>query len=254
MIELLYYLIFFILGSVFGSFYNVLGLRLPNNESVVFPSSHCPKCNHELKWYELIPILSFIFLKGRCKECKEKISLLYPLNELFCGILFVVSYYSYGFSLELIIALTLSSLLVLVIASDLTYMIIPDSFTIVSSLIIIVVRLLSAGVMDTLASIGYGILSFGIMYLIMKLGTWLFKKDCMGGADIKLMFVVGLVLDPLLAMLVIVIASVLALPGALYAYFKNKEHMIPFGPFLVLGLLILYFTKFNMYDLLTLIN
>lgn len=254
MIELLYYLIFFILGSVFGSFYNVLGLRLPNNESVVFPSSHCPKCNHELKWYELIPILSFIFLKGRCKECKEKISLLYPLNELFCGILFVVSYYSYGFSLELIIALTLSSLLVLVIASDLTYMIIPDSFTIVSSLIIIVVKLLSAGVMDTLVSIGYGILSFGIMYLIMKLGTWLFKKDCMGGADIKLMFVVGLVLDPLLAMLVIVIASILALPGALYAYFKNKEHMIPFGPFLVLGLLILYFTKFNMYDLLTLIN
>lgn len=254
MIELLYYLIFFILGSVFGSFYNVLGLRLPNNESVVFPSSHCPKCNHELKWYELIPILSFIFLKGRCKECKEKISLLYPLNELFCGILFVVSYYSYGFSLELIIALTLSSLLILVIASDLTYMIIPDSFTIVSSLIIIGVKLLSAGVMDTLASIGYGILSFGIMYLIMELGTWLFKKDCMGGADIKLMFVVGLVLDPLLAMLVIVIASVLALPGALYAYFKNKEHMIPFGPFLVLGLLILYFTKFNMYDLLTLIN
>lgn len=254
MIELLYYLIFFILGSVFGSFYNVLGLRLSNNESVVFPSSHCPKCNHELKWYELIPILSFIFLKGRCKECKEKISLLYPMNELFCGILFVVSYYSYGFSLELIIALTLSSLLVLVIASDLTYMIIPDSFTIVSSLIIIVVRLLSVGVMDTLVSIGYGIISFGIMYLIMKLGTWLFKKDCMGGADIKLMFVVGLALDPLLAMLVIVIASILALPGALYAYFKNKEHMIPFGPFLVLGLLILYFTKFNMYDLLALIN
>lgn len=254
MIELLYYLIFFILGTVFGSFYNVLGLRLPNNESVVFPSSHCPKCNHELNWYELIPILSFIFLKGRCKECKEKISLLYPVNELFCGILFVVSYYSYGFSLELIIALTLCSLLILVIASDLTYMIIPDSFTIVSSLIIIVVKLFSNGIMDTLVSIGYGILSFGIMYLIMKLGTWLFKKDCMGGADIKLMFVVGLVLDPLLAMLVIVVASVLALPGAMYAYFKNKEHMIPFGPFLVLGLLILYFTKFNMYDLLALIN
>jgi len=254
MIELLYYLIFFILGSVFGSFYNVLGLRLPNNESVVFPSSHCPKCNHELKWYELIPIFSFLFLRGRCKECKEKISLLYPVNELFCGILFAVSYYSYGFSLELIIALTLCSLLILVIASDLTYMIIPDSFTIVSSLIIIVVKLFSNGIMDTLVSIGYGILSFGIMYLIMKLGTWLFKKDCMGGADIKLMFVIGLALDPLLAMLVIVIASVLALPGAMYAYFKNKEHMIPFGPFLVLGLLILYFTKFNMYDLLALIN
>jgi len=254
MIELLYYLVFFVLGITFGSFYNVLGLRIPNNESVVFPSSHCPKCNHELKWYELIPIFSFLFLKGRCKECKDKISLLYPLNELFCGILFAVSYYSYGFSLELFISLTLCSLLILVIASDLTYMIIPDSFTIVSSLIIIVVKLLSTSVTDTLVSIGYGVLSFGIMYLIMKLGTWLFKKDCLGGADIKLMFVVGLVLDPLLAMLVIVIASVLALPGAVYAYLKNKEHMIPFGPFLVLGLLILYFTKFNMYDLLALIN
>lgn len=254
MMSFMYYIIFFILGSVLGSFYNVLGLRIPNNESIIFPNSHCPKCGHELKWYELIPIFSFLFLNGKCSSCKQKISWLYPLNEFFCGILFVISYYSYGFSLDLIIALSISSLLILVIASDLTYMIIPDRFTIIVSIIIIVIKLFGVGLVETLISIGYGVFSFGIMFLIMKVGTILFKKECLGGADIKLMFVVGLVLDPLLSLLVIVIASFIALPSALFAYFKNREHMIPFGPFIVLGLLILYFTKFNMFDLLNLIN
>ena len=254
MIEWLYYIMFFILGITFGSFYNVLGLRIPNDESIIFPNSHCPTCGKELKWYELIPIASFLFLKGKCSGCKQKISWLYPINELFCGILFVVSYYSCDFSLELLIALSLSSLLVLVIASDITYMIIPDRFIVIVSIIIIVVKLINIGLIETLISIGYGILSFGIMFLIMKIGTFLFKKECLGGADIKLMFVVGLILDPLLSLLVIVIASVIALPAALFAYWKNKEHMIPFGPFIVVGLLILYFTKFNMFDLLNLIN
>lgn len=254
MMDWFYYVGFFIFGCVFGSFYNVLGLRIPNNESIIFPNSHCPKCGKELKWYELIPIFSFLFLKGKCSICKGKISWLYPLNELFCGILFVVSYYSYGFSLELVIALSLSSLLILVIASDLTYMVIPDRFIGIVSIIIIVIKLISDGLTETLIGIGYGFLSFVLMFLIMKIGTFLFKKECLGGADIKLMFIVGLILDPLFALLVIVIASFIALPVALYAYFKNSEHMIPFGPFIVLGLLILYFTKFNMYDLLSLIN
>ena len=254
MIEWFYYISFFILGCVFGSFYNVLGLRVPNNESIVFPNSHCPKCGNELKWYELIPILSFFLLKGKCSNCKQKISLLYPLNELFCGLLFMISYYSFGFSLELVIALTLSSLLILVIASDLTYMIIPDSFTFVSIIIIVIVNLVNIGVMETLVRIGYGVLSFVIMFIIMKMGNLIFKKESMGGADIKLMFLVGMVIDPILALLVIVIASVIALPVSLFVYFKNNEHMIPFGPFIMLGLLILYFTKFNIYDFINLIN
>ena len=105
----LYLICFFLLGTVFGSFYNVLGFRIPRNESIIKPSSHCERCGHELKWYELIPIFSFIFLHGRCHNCKEKLSILYPLTELFCGILFALSYYSFGFSLELIISLTLQT-------------------------------------------------------------------------------------------------------------------------------------------------
>ena len=233
-----------------GSFYNVLGVRIPNNQSIIYPNSHCPKCNHELKWYELIPIFSFLFLKGKCKNCQEQISWLYPFNELVCGLLFFISYYSYGFSFELIIALTLSSLLVLVIASDMTYMIIPDRFTVISSIIIIVVKFLDIGIKGTMISILYGILSFILMYAIMKLGELLFKKECLGGADIKLMFVVGLVLNPLLALMVIVIASVIALPSSMVIYFKNKENIIPFGPFIVIGLLIMYFAKINIYDII----
>ena len=176
MIEWLYYIVFFVLGSVLGSFYNVLGLRIPNNESIVYPNSHCPKCNKELRWYELIPIFSFLFLKGKCSCCKQKISWLYPINELFCGILFFISYYSYGLSLELIISLALSSLLVLVIASDITYMIIPDCFIVSVSVIIIITKLINVGLMETLVSIGYGVLSFAVMFLIMKIGTFFLKK------------------------------------------------------------------------------
>lgn len=87
----IYLILFFITGLLFGSFYNVVGLRLPKKESIIYPSSHCPKCNHKLSWYELIPVLSYIFLKGKCKNCKEKISIMYPVVELISGILFALS-------------------------------------------------------------------------------------------------------------------------------------------------------------------
>ena len=85
------------LGLVLGSFYNVLGYRLPKKESIVFPSSHCPNCNHQLKFWDLIPVLSYIFLQGKCHYCKKKISIIYPIIELATAILFVTSYYIFGF-------------------------------------------------------------------------------------------------------------------------------------------------------------
>ena len=253
---------FFIVGTCLGSFYNVLGLRVPNKESIIKPRSHCPNCGHTLSFLEMIPILSYLFLRGKCKSCKESISPLYPFNELFCGILFAVSFYSWGFSLELIVALAISSFLCMVIASDLTYLVIPDGFIIVIGLIISVVRFIQYGLIDGLVCLGFGIFSFGLMYLIMIFGSKIFHKEAMGGADVKLMFIVGLVTAPILyqvttgelflnilmPLLVIVIASVLALPSSLYLYAKQQENVIPFGPFLVVGLLIVYFTKVNITD------
>lgn len=250
--ETFYTIMFFIIGTVFGSFYNVVGLRIPNKENLIKPGSHCPRCGHELKWYELIPIISFLCLGGKCKNCKEKISSLYPLNEFFSGILFALSYHSWGFSLDLAISLILCSFLIIVIASDLSYMIIPDSFIIVPSILIVLVKLIQVGPIETLKSIGYGLLAFGVMYLIMKLGNLIFKKESLGGADIKLMFLSGLILGPMLSLVVIVIASLFALPPSIYLYFKNKETIIPFGPFLVIGILLLFFSKLNFQEFLNL--
>ena len=104
--RVVYVICFFILGAVMGSFYNVLGIRVVKKESIIKPRSHCEKCGHVLSWYELIPILSFIFLKGRCRNCKTKLSYLYLFSEFFCGLLFAISFYSFGFTPELIISIT----------------------------------------------------------------------------------------------------------------------------------------------------
>lgn len=228
-----------------GSFYNVLGTRIVKKESIIKPKSHCEKCGHVLSWYELIPIFSFIFLKGRCRNCKTKLSFLYLFSEFFCGVLFAISFYSFGFTPELIISLTLSSLLIIVTVSDITYMIIPDRFIIISGVLILLTKLIFMGPSVFLTSLLNGLLAFIIMFLIMKLGDYIFKKETLGGADVKLMFVVGITLEPFLSLLVIIIASMIALPISLFLLVKEKEHAIPFGPFIMVGTMIVFLTKMD---------
>ena len=138
------YVFIFIVGTIFGSFYNVVGYRRPKNESIVFPASHCPNCNHKLKYYENIPILSYLFLKGKCKNCKSKISILYPLFEIITGISFVLSYLVFGFSIEFISAIVISSTLIIISISDIRYYIIPDEVLIVGSLLLIIINVANA--------------------------------------------------------------------------------------------------------------
>ena len=117
----------FIIGTLLGSFYNVVGYRLPKGQSIVFPPSHCPNCNHRLGASELIPILSFIFLKGKCKHCRQKISAFYPVFEFLTGLLFVISYIIFGPTKEFLLAITFVSLLIIIVVSDYEFMIIEDS-------------------------------------------------------------------------------------------------------------------------------
>ncbi len=247
--EICYYISFFLIGLCLGSFYNVCGLRIPKGESINSPRSHCEKCHHQLKWYELIPLLSFAIQKGKCRECGCKLSYLYPFSELATGILFVVCYHSFGFSYDLIIALSLVSCFILVVVSDLTYLLIPDRFIIIPSIIVIIVNFLNKGFEYGLIQLAYGILALTFMYLIMLLGNKLFQKESMGGADIKLMFLVGVTLDPFLTVLVVFLASFIALPVSFYLLVKNKEHVIPFGPFIIIGFLIVYFTKLDIREI-----
>lgn len=230
----------FILGLLLGSFYNVVGMRLSKSESIVFPGSHCPKCNHKLKWYENIPLISYILLRGKCKGCHTNISVWYPAIELLTALLFLISYYTFGLTTNLIISLTISSLVSIIFVSDINYMIILDSPLVVSSIIILLTKLILISPQAALQSLLSGILIFIVMYIIMLIGNLLFKTESLGGGDIKLSFVAGLVLGPKLGIFYIVLGAFLAFPYAIYITIRNKNNMIPFGPFLVTSILIIY--------------
>lgn len=135
------YICLFIVGIVFGSFFNVVGLRLPKNESLISPRSHCVNCNHILDWYELIPVFSYLFLKGKCRKCKQKISIQYPLIEIITGILYCLSFSIFGFTIETILSIVLVSMVVITIISDCKYMVILDEVLLFTTLIFIIVFL-----------------------------------------------------------------------------------------------------------------
>ena len=138
--EVVYIVCFFIIGLVFGSFFCCVGLRLSTNKKFINDRSVCDSCGHTLAWYDLIPVFSYIILKGRCRYCHKKVSLLNPFIEVVTGILFALSYYSFGFSLELVLSLCIVSLSMIIFASDLTYMIIPDEVIIFFSVVIIILE------------------------------------------------------------------------------------------------------------------
>ncbi len=237
---LFYIAIFFLAGLFFGSFFGVVGTRLPKNESILFPRSHCTKCNHELKWYELIPVFSYIIQGGKCRKCKTKLSVFYPLVELISGLLFALCYYIFGFTNELFISLLIVSFLVIVIVSDVSFLVIPDEVTLFFSIAMIILKLVLYGIRTTFMSILSAVLMFCIMYCIMLLGNKIFKKETLGGADIKLMFFIGLVLSPALGLFNIFLSSCLALPISLILLYKDKNNVVPFGPFILLGLFLIY--------------
>ena len=241
----LYTCCFFFIGIVFGSFYNVVGYRLPKGESLIEPPSHCTKCNHELKWYELIPVFSYLFLGGKCKFCKEPISKFYPFIELLTGILFALSFYLFGFSYKFAIMLLVSSLFSIVLVSDINFLIIPDEVTIIFSFLIIIINFIFLGLEKALWLFLSGVVLFMIMFLIMKLGNFIFKKESLGGADIKLMFLIGLVIDPIEGIFCIFLASILALPISFIKILKDKNNVIPYGPFLILSLILILIFGFN---------
>lgn len=237
-----------------GSFYAVVGIRLSLEESFLKGRSHCDKCHHTLHFFDLIPIFSYLFLRGKCRYCHEKISVLFPLIELFSGLLFFLCFYSFGFSLDLLLGLSLVSLFLIVVTSDLTYLIIPDQVLIFFSIEIIIIQLFRIGFTQTLLHIATGVFLFLLMYIIMLFGNHVFNKESMGGADVKLMFIFGLVLDPLIGTISIFLGSFIALPVSIYLYYSTKDNVIPFGPFLLIGFLILFFSKITSLDIINLIG
>ncbi|MBQ8681789.1 MAG: prepilin peptidase [Bacilli bacterium] len=248
--ETFFIITFFILGAIMGSFYHVVATRLSNDESIISPGSHCPKCNHSLSWYENIPIISYILLKGKCKQCHSKIPISYWIVELITGLLFAVCYHSFDFTVDLLIALVFISSLIIVIISDIEYMIILDEVLIASSLIIILIYIFGTSLEVAALHIYSGIGAFLAMYAIKILGDKAFKKESLGGGDIKLMFLFGLVLGLPMAICTIFLATFIAFPIALIILFSSKENVIPFGPFLSMAAIIILMTKLDLTDVL----
>lgn len=218
----------------------------------MFPSSHCTVCNHKLGALELIPVLSFLIQGGKCKHCKTKISWYYTIFELLTGLLFLGSYLRFGFSFQCFMAIVLSSILVIIIISDYKYYIIPDELIVAGILLIGISQFLIGGgsithflwkdaFLNLLVSLGNGFGGFLLMYGIKLFGDHLFKKESMGGGDIKLMFVIGMALDFPLAIISIFLASIIGLPIAIILLKMKSTHEIPFGPFLSAATLILFF-------------
>ena len=245
-----YGVIIFIFGLILGSFYTVVGERLPENKSIVTPPSHCPNCGHRLNFYELIPVFSFIFLKGKCLKCKSKIPVLSTLMEILTATLFLIAYIKFGICIEFFVACIFISMLVIVIVSDIRYMLICDEVLIIGSILIFILRVIDIGIKDSLLYVLYGIICFVVMFIIKTLGDLIFKKESMGGGDIKLMFCFGLVMGVASSITSIFLASFIGLPISLLMIRKNTNHEIPFGPYLSIAALILYLSQIDVVNIL----
>lgn len=251
--EKLYLIIFFIFGSVMGSFYHVLATRLSNGLSIVKPASHCEKCNHILKWYELIPIVSYLIQLGRCRQCKTKLPISYFLMEICTGILFAVCYHVFDTPLEIAIAIIFVSSLIIIIISDIEYMIILDEVLIVAITLIILLDIIDIGLYQTSIKILSAAGAFVTMLLIKKLGDAMFKQESLGGGDIKLMFLIGLVIGYEMSICNIFFATFMAFPIALFLMISKKDNIIPFGPFLSMAAILLYIWGINFTDIINFI-
>lgn len=243
--SILYLIIFFLFGLFMGSFYTVIGLRCPKHENFISNRSYCDECKHTLSFLDMVPIISYLLLGGKCRYCKKKIDPLSTYMELFTGILFALSYCIFGISYDLAIALGIVSLLIIISVSDINYYIIPDEILIFFTGYFLILCVLRNGIMGAFTNVVSGLVMFFIMYTIMLLGNFLFKKESLGGGDIKLMFVIGLVLSPLPSLFVVFFGSLVALPMSIIILIRKKNKLIPFGPFLLIAFLFIFFTKLD---------
>ena len=241
--EWLTYAFFFIPGSLIGSFLNVVIYRLPKGESIVFPPSHCSECNTPLKPYELVPIVSYLVLKGKCRTCGVKISAQYPVIEGITGIIFLFTYRQFGFSLEFFQYVIVLSLLVAIFLIDYRHYIIPDSLNLIIFLTALVFFItgMVQGVYDLsdLLFRVYGFIVGGGFFFLIAVVT-----GAMGGGDIKIMaalgFLFGFTPTILLTFLSFVLGGILSAMLLVLKIKKRKDH-IPFGPFICISALITIF-------------
>jgi leader peptidase (prepilin peptidase)/N-methyltransferase len=225
---------FLIVGAAIGSFLNVCIYRIAAGKSIVFPSSFCPNCEHPIRLYDNIPVVSYLVLRGRCRDCNEKISLRYPVVELITALLAVLLFREYGLTLQFLPAFLFTCALIIIAFIDLEHRIIPDVITLPGIVLffLLAVLLMDVPFLDSILGI---LIGGGCLYLIAAAYRLVKKREGMGGGDIKLLAMIGAFLG-WKSLLFVLLASSLsgAIVGGAVMVYKGKDmkYAGPFGPFL----------------------
>lgn len=244
-------------GLLIGSFLNVCSLRWPQDQSVVRPRSRCPRCETLIAWYDNVPVVSWLVLRGRCRHCGEPVSIQYPLVELTTGLLWAGAFVVYGPTWEALRASVFLTLVFGISVSDARFYIIPDEFSLGGTVIGLAMAFLPGGIDWGPAVVG-AVSGYVVLWLVGVLGTWLIRKlspgrleeagvdQAMGGGDIKMMMMIGAFLGPWGVALTVFLGSVLALVVTLVRTLLAQalaagtgedvfNRLIPFGVFLAGG-------------------
>lgn len=244
----MFVLILAILGLSVGSFLNVCIFRIPKEESVVFPASHCQSCQKPLQWFDNIPVISFIMLRGKCRYCSTKISWQYTFVEMLSALLFIMFYLVFGFSVKGYVYLALSLVFIVVTFIDIRHQIIPDVFTLPG----IVLGVLVSGVFPTLhhnvfwweglQSSALGLLiGGGVLYIAGMIAEFILKKEAMGGGDVKFLAMIGAFCGWQAVLWTVFSSSLIASLFGMYLRLKKGQELIPYGPYLAAGAFIYFF-------------
>lgn len=236
------YILTFIFGLILGSFYNVVALRTLSGEKLAFPPSHCTNCNHKLGFFDLFPLFSFLFLGGKCRYCKHKISPVYPFGELLTATSYTLIIYKFGLSMNALIQILFITFLMFSTITDIKETIVPDRFIVIGLITVGTLRLIHGE--DIIFYLISALVSFVVLFLILIL-----SGGKMGGADVKLYALIGLSIGWVDSMGSLFYASIIALIVHLFILLKNKGKFdrskeIPFVPFITLGVLCTYFLNF----------
>jgi len=236
-------IIVLIFGAIVGSFLNVCIYRLPRDKSIIVPNSYCPDCKKPIKFYDNIPILSYIILRGRCRHCNAKISIRYPIVEFITALLFLLLYKITGLTIEFCVMMLFVSLLIVISFVDLEFQIIPDILSIGGLIIGLILSFFrqNFGFFDAL----FGVLLGGGVLFAIAYGYQLLRKiEGMGGGDIKLIGMIGAYCGIKGVIFTIITGSffgtIVGIPAMLIKG-KDSKYAIPFGPFLSLGAVIYIF-------------
>ncbi len=240
---LLFAIFAFIFGAVVGSFLNVCICRMPKDESVVSPPSHCPVCNYQIRWYDNIPIVSYLFLRGKCRGCHTGISIQYPLVELINGLLTLALFLRFGPTLAFAVLSLFCSALVVITFIDLEHQIIPDEISLSGIVVGFICSffITGHGWINSLLGI---LLGGGFLWLVAYGYQLATGRDGMGGGDIKLLAMMGAFLGWKAVLFIIFASSLLGSVigvSIMLLQKKDSKFAIPFGPYLALGAVLYIF-------------